>query len=211
MSNSEGPSAPLVDIPLKNLHRVRIACWPVVSRVLQYPIFLFVALVLGRYRHLMRLWHFEVSRRYFYFSNRYVLGRYFSINSVNCSNENGFLNISLIPVFFICSKTGRSDEAVKMTIFFDSILPSCWSDLITSSPVNSGMAKSNIIRSNSSFLILSNPSLPSLITRQSISFANVQYSPIASVISSLSSISRSLKSKTTPTTCLFFLFVKIGF
>jgi len=32
---SEGPSAS--SIPLKSLHRVRIACWPVVSRVLQYP------------------------------------------------------------------------------------------------------------------------------------------------------------------------------
>ena len=48
----------------------------------------------------------------------YFLGRYFSISSVNCSNENGFLNISLIPLPFICSKTTGSDEAVKITTFF---------------------------------------------------------------------------------------------
>jgi hypothetical protein len=50
--------------------------------------------------------------------NLHVSGRYFSINFVNCSNENGFLNISLIPLPFICSKTTGSDEAVKITMFF---------------------------------------------------------------------------------------------
>ena len=53
--------------------------------------------------------------------NVHVLGRYFSISFVNCSNENGFLNISLIPLSFICSKTLASDEAVKITMFFCTI------------------------------------------------------------------------------------------
>jgi hypothetical protein len=102
--------------------------------------------------------------------NFHGLGRYFSINSVNFSNENGFLNISFIPEFFNCSKTFASDEAVKITMFF-SISSSLVNDWITSWPLNSGMAKSNKIRSKFSLRILSNPSLPLLITLQSISFS----------------------------------------
>ena len=55
---------------------------------------------------------------YFRKIDLYARGRYFSINFVNSSSENGFLNISLIPLLFICSKTIGSDEAVKMTMFF---------------------------------------------------------------------------------------------
>ena len=58
--------------------------------------------------------------------NFHELGRYFSINFVNCSNENGFLNISLTPVVFhLFEQIPGSDEAVNITIFFDSISRSC--------------------------------------------------------------------------------------
>ncbi|MGA7977946.1 MAG: hypothetical protein WB975_11975, partial [Nitrososphaeraceae archaeon] len=40
-------------------------------------------------------------------------------------SEKVRLNTSLTPLFFISSNTLRSDEAVKITIFFDSIMPSC--------------------------------------------------------------------------------------
>jgi hypothetical protein len=76
-----------------------------------------------------------------------VVGRYFSIIATKSFSEQGFLSISLIPLSFISSNNLLLDEAVKITMFLDSIHPSSFNEFIKSNPLNSGMAKSNRIRS----------------------------------------------------------------
>src|SRR6476659_1436980 len=68
----------------------------------------------------------------FFFLNGQPTERYFSINAVISSNENGFLNTSLTPLFLISFKVFTSEEAVNTTILFDSKTPSCLSGLTTS-------------------------------------------------------------------------------
>ena len=54
--------------------------------------------------HKIRYMYNKGSHIYWFLEiNFHTRGRYFSITSVNWSNEHGFLNISLIPLFFICS------------------------------------------------------------------------------------------------------------
>lgn len=105
----------------------------------------------------------------------YSTGRYFSINSVKSSNEQGFLNTSLTPLFFIWSKILLSDDAVKMTLFFDSNCLPSFNHFITSNPVKPGIAKSSSTRSYWPLRIVSKPSLPSLIILQLIFLAVQQY------------------------------------
>ena len=78
--------------------------------------------------------------------NLHALGRYFSMMSVNSSNEHGFLKFSDTSIFHFIEEF-LFDEAVKMTMFFDSTSPSFFSDWIMSHPLNSGIATSSKMRS----------------------------------------------------------------